>query len=172
MSEESKTRQKVKKALKFFMILSVLAWPITLYLAYNHFNPTGSKVCNFNDYVSCDVVNLSPQSEIFGLPVSVLGFLTYLTLFLLAFGVYQGWNFKKVHKSLREGNVLKIITAITTIGLLFSLYLTYVELFILKALCPFCITQQVIILIMFFTMLYIHSAISDNKKKNEVCEFC
>src|SRR5690242_12514150 len=46
--------------------------------------------CNINDTLNCDVVNSSPWSELLGVPVSHLGLLFYLGIFLLALLAWRG----------------------------------------------------------------------------------
>jgi uncharacterized membrane protein len=139
----SKNEKQVKKLLKWFLRLNVLAIAVTTYLTYLHFKPSASTICKINEYFDCDIVNKSIYSELFGIPVSILGLLTYVLLFIVGWGLLKNkWKSKKTQRQLYWG-----IFGLTAFGTLFSGYLTYIELFVLQAVCIFCLSQQIIILI-------------------------
>lgn len=123
---------------KALLVLSALGIVVTGYLIHQHYAPIDTSFCNFNDYVSCDIVNKSEYSTLFGIPVSILGLLTYLYLFIFAI------------ISLKNSSLAKKLlfpTLVFTLGGLgFSLYLTYLEFFVLYAVCIFCLSQQLLII--------------------------
>ncbi len=93
----------------------------------------------------CSVVNHSVYSEVRGIPVSVIGIVGYgaiLAVLLLE------------HSSdfLRD-NAVMLVFGLALAGFVFTLYLIYVELALIRALCPFCITSQVSITILFILSL-------------------
>ena len=57
---------------KVIIVLSLLGLVIMTYLTYIHFAKAKS-FCDLSETVSCDVVTTSIYSEIFGIPVSILG---------------------------------------------------------------------------------------------------
>lgn len=122
------------------MALAFAGMLVTAYLTYQHYADPGGAFCNVNQYVSCDIVNQSVYAEIFGIPVAILGFLAYATILVMAIGAWKGWH---------PQSIIRFGTFFTGLGFLFSLYLTYIEFFVLRALCIFCLTQQIIILIIF-----------------------
>ncbi len=88
----------------------------------------------------CFSVNTSKYSEIAGIPVAILGAIAYLCLFLLL--AYEDQNdFLKSNSSL-------FIFGITLAGTLFSAYLTYIEFFVLRQICPFCLVSATIMSIL------------------------
>lgn len=140
----------------FFLALAGML--VTAYLIYQHFSDPGESFCNVSDFVSCDVVNKSIYSEVFGIPVSVLGFLAYAFFFILSFQKFTpGSNEVAANQSGRPKGATPLILKIGILaslgGVLFSLYLTYVEFFVLYAVCIFCITQQILIFLIFLTFL-------------------
>lgn len=83
---------------------------------------------------SCDLVNASPYSELFGIPVALLGLVTYLTL--AALGLYW-W---------RRGPAVPAwvplaVAGITAGGWVYSAYLTWIEARVLRAYCLWCLTS-------------------------------
>lgn len=169
----SPTQRKVKKRLKWFMALNFLAILDTIYLTYMHFKPSASEWCKLSDYLDCDIVNKSIYAELFDIPVAILGLLTYLLLFGLAWIIFKNIRLTQYAKFLRPINLLWFMFVVVAGGVLFSGYLTYVELFVLHAVCVFCMAQQVIIIIDLFILLGILSLIDKGKKENpDQCEFC
>lgn len=130
---------------------------VTAYLIYQHYKDPGGAFCNVNDYVSCDIVNKSIYSEIFGIPVAALGFVSYGVLFILSIRLSRG-EAKQLMRQQGASLTRRLVdfaTLFSGAGLLFSLYLTYIEFFVLQALCILCITQQILILFIFLIYLYI-----------------
>lgn len=128
-------------------ILNAIAIPATAFLVYLHYQPEASTVCNLGAALNCDIVNKSIYAEIFGIPVAILGLITYLILLFFSIrGFFR--NQKKL---------IPYLTLFTLGGVVFSLYLTYIEAFVLKTYCVFCVTQQIIILIQLgvFTHLWL-----------------
>lgn len=166
-------QQKVRKILKWFIRLNFLAILITLYLTYMHYKPEASEICTLGDTFNCDIVNKSSYAELFGVPVAILGFIAYLFLFGSAIALARDIKFYKYLKFLRPIRLMWLMFAVTAVGVLFSGYLTYIELFVLEALCLFCVAQQIIIIVDLFMMLSVLSTIDQGKKDNpNICEFC
>ncbi len=46
-----------------------------------------------------------------------------------------------------------LLFGITLVGVLYSAYLTYVELAILHAVCPYCVVSAIVMVILFVAML-------------------
>jgi len=89
----------------------------------------------------CSIVNASGYSSVRGIPVAVFGVIGYLAILALFYlesipGFFQ-----------TNGSMLQF--AVTLTGFLFTVWLVYVEVALLKAYCPFCITSQVAMTIIF-----------------------
>jgi uncharacterized membrane protein len=89
----------------------------------------------------CDVVNTSPYSEIAGIPMALLGASAYIALVILL--IVEG------RRGFWKNNSLLIFFGITLIGLLYSAYLTYIEVAVIHAICPFCVLSAVAMLVLF-----------------------
>lgn len=135
----------LKKYTKWLALLSFLGAAVSLYLTYLHFSPEASAICQLGAAFDCDKVNNSAYSEIFSIPVAILGAGYYIGMFVfsLLFS-YKTKLFAKVDLK----NLFRGILLITLIGIAFTLYLTYQEAFTIKSYCIFCVIQQIIILIM------------------------
>ena len=89
----------------------------------------------------CSVVNASKYSEVNGIPVAVVGAIGYSALLgILWFERKPGFF---------NDNGSMIFFGISLIGFFFTLWLVYVEIALLKAYCPFCITSQITMTLIF-----------------------
>jgi uncharacterized membrane protein len=89
----------------------------------------------------CHNVNFSPYSEINGIPISVFGICAYLAVLCIL--VLEG----RV-KIAKENGPLAIF-GIGLGGVAFSAYLTYLELYVIRAICPFCVVSAIAITLIF-----------------------
>jgi uncharacterized membrane protein len=113
------------------VVLGVLAAAgllISAYLTWVHFARV-APVC-VGGSGACETVQSSRYAEVLGVPVSVLGLVGYASLLFSAtlkgeVGVYLGF-----------------LTAL--IGALFSAYLTYLEVFVIHAVCQWCVASAAI----------------------------
>lgn len=105
------------------------------YLTYIHFANTQS-FCDISETVSCDVVTTSIYSEIFGLPISIMGLGYFGFTFLLS--IFH-----------RKKAFYQVIFFLTLFVLIPSLYFTALEAFVIKAFCILCETSKALM----FTIL-------------------
>ncbi len=89
----------------------------------------------------CSIVNASAYSEVNGIPVAVIGVLGYL-------GILAVLYFENRLSFLQENGGM-VLFALTLTGFLFTLWLIFVEVALIKALCPFCLTSQISMTIIF-----------------------
>ncbi|HEX5839696.1 MAG TPA: vitamin K epoxide reductase family protein [Anaerolineales bacterium] len=89
----------------------------------------------------CSEVNASRYSEINGIPVAVLGVVGYAAILALLF-LEQRTGFIQENGSM-------IFFGISLIGFLFTLYLIYLEIALIKAYCPFCLASQAVMIVIF-----------------------
>jgi uncharacterized membrane protein len=89
----------------------------------------------------CSTVNASRYSEVNGIPVALIGVLGYLAI--LAAHYFENRN------RFFEQNSALMIFGMALTGFLFTIWLIYVEVAILQALCPFCVTSQTAMTIIF-----------------------
>lgn len=85
----------------------------------------------------CATVQNSPFAVLFGIPVAYLGVLAYLALFTLLL------------VSLSRTQVFGVpvrlaLLAVSSVGVLFSLYLTYLQLAVIHAVCFWCVVSALI----------------------------
>lgn len=129
-----------RRLLQAIFLLALLGILVSAYAAYQHYRPAGTSFCNINSAVSCDIVNKSRYSEIAGVPVAVIGILGYALLAAIALALWKG--------AMGRGGIV-LLALMASGALVFSLYLTFIEFFRLGALCPLCITSQILIAFIF-----------------------
>jgi len=120
------------------MIVAALALAgifISLYLTLYKLGVIGELSCSIG---SCETVNTSKWSRFLGLPVAGWGLLFYLEVFLIAvLGTLP--RFEDVPAI----SLLLVFEA--AIGVLFSAWLTYLELAVIHAICIWCVTSACIV---------------------------
>ncbi len=126
-------KETLLKAVIAFGFIGLIA---ATYTSYAHFDASAYDVCSFGESFSCDIVNQSEYAKVAGIPVAFLGFGAYI--FYLVFGFY---SLKKHNDTL-----LMLASAGAVAGLMFSLYLTGIEAFVLYTWCLFCIISQLAML--------------------------
>jgi uncharacterized membrane protein len=120
------------------MIVAALALAgifISLYLTLYKLGFIGELSCSIG---SCETVNTSKWSQFLGLPVAAWGLLFYLDVFLIALlGTMPRFE--------NEPTISLILTAEAAVGVLFSAWLTYLELGVIHAICIWCVTSACIV---------------------------
>jgi uncharacterized membrane protein len=84
----------------------------------------------------CETVQTSAYSTLFGIPVALLGLITYVLILMTL--------------RRRDDNALLVGYVLTLIAFGFSLYLTYREVFTIHAICSWCVSSAIV-----FTLLAI-----------------
>ena len=86
----------------------------------------------------CNSVQSSPYAKLFGfLPVGVLGLVGYVA-------IIAAWAWGRWGKGILALYAPALLLAMALFGVLFSLYLTYVELAVILAVCIWCLTSAVL----------------------------
>lgn len=120
-----------KRAENLLFAFLVFGLAAASYGLAHHLAPNGGGACNINATISCDLVNRGPYSEIFGFPVSAIGIIGYLMI-----GIVAGFFLKE-----KDPLYGKLLLALCYGGVAFSLYLTYLEAFVIHGWCPICLTS-------------------------------
>lgn len=91
---------------------------------------------------NCEAVQSSIYSVLLGVPISIWGLLGYFAL--LAVYLVKRSNWRNLGGLARQGFFL-----ITLIGVMYSVYLTYLELFVIREICPWCVASAVVMTVLF-----------------------
>lgn len=115
-------------------------WPLTLglalagflvaaYLTVEHYTAATTLACPARGILNCEKVTTSVHSRVLGIPVALLGLGFFAAM--LALTTPAAWRS-------RAGAVRTARLAGASVGVLFVLYLVYVELFVVDAICLWC----------------------------------
>jgi uncharacterized membrane protein len=112
-----------------------IALDLTLY----HVGIIGQLACSVG---SCEKVQLSRWANFLGVPVAAWGLATYLALLVLALaGLQPRWSDSR--------GISWLLVALSGWSVAFSAWLTYLELWVIHAICIWCVTSAVLMLLTF-----------------------
>ncbi|MGH8102894.1 MAG: vitamin K epoxide reductase family protein [bacterium] len=114
------------------------------YLTYAHSSQT-TLACAGGRH-GCDIVNSSPYATVGGVYVGALGLAGYVALLVMT--LVETHSKASLQETLRA-----LFFGAALIGFLYSLYLTAIELFVLRAICQWCVASAVIMTALFFISL-------------------
>ena len=89
----------------------------------------------------CSYVNSSRYSEIAGFPVAGIGVIGFLALIVVMLLELRSAFFTE------NGPLLEF--GMSLVGVLYSAFLTYLEAYVIRYWCPFCVTSAIAILLVF-----------------------
>ncbi len=117
---------------RLIFIFSLIGFAVTAFLAYEY-SLTGSIICPITGS-GCDAVRKSIYSKLFGINLPYFGLVFYLTVSVLSVLLTQSFN-KLINK-------FRLFVSFS--GFVFGAYLTFLEAFIIKAYCIWCLASFVI----------------------------
>ncbi|MEI6581894.1 MAG: vitamin K epoxide reductase family protein [bacterium] len=104
-------------------------------------NPVAVLSCDLNPVVSCGSVIQSKQAEAFGFANPLIGLIGFAVIITIGMGILAGAKYKRwFWLGLESGTIL---------GILFSHWLVYQSIFVIQALCPFCIVVWSVVIALF-----------------------
>ncbi len=114
-------------------VLSLAGVIVSAVSLERHYAKSVTAFCDFSQKFSCDIVNRSEYSTVEGIPVAGIGVAGYGLLFVLA-------TFWKSHAETPNR-----LLAAAVGGLVFALYLTYIEAYELMTWCILCLVSLLLI---------------------------
>lgn len=115
--------------------LAALGVAVSAYLTYVHYRGALALCAGAG---GCETVQASRYATMFGVPIALLGLGLYLGILALAL-----W--RALAGPAAPGAVLLGLFGLALAGTLFSAYLTYLELFVIHAICPWCVSSAAIV---------------------------
>lgn len=123
-------------------LLALVGAFVALYLTLYKIGVIGTLSCNIG---SCESVNTSRWATFLGLPVAAWGLGTYILILVLTLAGMQGVATRQTAWA---------TAGITAWGVLFSAWLTYLELFVIHAICMWCVISATLMLLLFLTSTF------------------
>lgn len=121
-------------------IIALLGALDSTYLLLEKLGYIGALACGITH--GCERVNTSTYATFLGVPVSAIGLAGYVVILTVALiGAGPRWAGDPAPD--------KLLAGLAGLGLVFSLYLTYAELFVIRAVCQWCVFSQLAILTIF-----------------------
>jgi uncharacterized membrane protein len=125
-------------------LLALAGLGVSGYLTWTHVTNRAIACGGSQD---CDIVQQSAYSAVLGIPVALLGMLAYVTLLALLFlrgRPPEAW----------DAYIPLAVFGISLIGVLYSAYLTYLEIYVIYAICRWCVSSAIIITAIFLLSLF------------------
>jgi len=127
-----------KRLTQITIALSILGLLVSIYMTVYKITANDNMCLGSGD---CSTVNASRYSEVNGIPVALIGVIGYVSIL----GIH--WLERKNVFFKQNGSMM--FFGISLIGFFFTLWLIYVEIALIKALCPFCLASQATMTIIF-----------------------
>ena len=125
------------------LVVALIGLALSAYLTIAHFTSPAVLACPEGTTINCAKVPSSPWSEIFGVPVAVLGLAYFLAMSVLL--VPAAWRWQAL-------DPVRLAGAVAGVGMV--LYLIWIELFRVNALCLWCTGVHVCTLALLATVLW------------------
>jgi uncharacterized membrane protein len=117
-------------------VLSIIGLGVSIYLTYVEVTHTRALCGPVGD---CNTVQSSPYAKLFGiLPIGLLGAIGYIAILIT-------WLWRRFRADSLSKIAGPVMYAMALFGTLFSIYLTYLELFVIHAVCIWCLSSAAII---------------------------
>jgi uncharacterized membrane protein len=135
------TKRKISSLTKVqwgMILLAIAGLGVSAYLMWGYTVEGAELACGGSS--GCEEVKQSAYASILGVPLPVLGLVSYTVLLILVF--LQNLITLK-NRQLAAYTALAIF-GISLMGVLYSAYLTYLEFFVIYAICRWCVASAVI----------------------------
>lgn len=122
------------------LLLSLVGLGLSIYLTVAHYTTPTLLACPETGLINCAKVTTSSYSEILGIPVALLGLLYFVAMVPLQLPAV--WRLPWPWLS-------RLRLALATTGIVMILWLIYVELYRLDAICLYCTAVHITTLLLF-----------------------
>jgi len=120
-------------------IISLIGLGAAIYLTYVEFTHVSALCGPVGD---CNAVQGSPYAKLFGLiPIGLVGAIGYI-------GILFAWIWRRFRTDTLARIAGPAMFGMALFGTLFSIYLTYLELYVIHAVCIWCLSSALIITVL------------------------
>jgi len=107
-------------------------------------NPDAKLSCSVNVIINCATVAAHPTATMFGFPNSFIGLMTEPIVITVAIAGLAGIKFPR--------RFMFTAQIFYTLGLIFALYLLSISMFVIGALCPWCLLVTLTTILVWFAI--------------------
>ena len=125
------------------LLLTLAGLGVSFYLMWGYTVPDATLACGSSH--GCETVKNSVYANLMGIPLPTLGLVSYLSLLVLLLVENQ----PAVRNRDWSAFIALAIFGLSLIGVLYSAYLTYLELFVINAICRWCVASALIMVAIF-----------------------
>ena len=125
-------------------LLALIGLFVALYLWLHALGYGGPLKCGTG---GCDTVQASQYAVLLGIPVAFYGVVGYLGVLIVSLIALRP-------AALQDRRWTVLLVMLSTVGFLFTVYLTYLELFVIHAICRWCVGSAVIITAIWIVSLF------------------
>ena len=125
-------------------LLALVGLFVALYLWLHALGFGGAIKCGASG--GCETVQTSQWAVFLGFPVAIYGVAGYLAVLVVALLALRP-------AALAERKWIVVLAGLATAGLLFTAYLTYLELFVIHAICRWCVASAIVITLIWIIAL-------------------
>lgn len=136
---------KIKIIAIAFIILSAIGFLDATYLTIEHYSGNVPPCA----IAGCEIVLKSGQSAIVGIPVALLGSIYYLIILILSIMFLESGKI----------SILRFVSFFTIIGIIASAYFVYLQLFVIKQICQYCMISAGTSTVLFGMGVYVRKRI-------------
>lgn len=138
---ESTNNSTIFSARNLSFVVLIFAIAVSGYLSYLKLVPSASAVCVPGEIFDCGTVLNSVYSEIMGIPIAWLGL--GVNLLVLALLILE------TRVSFFAQYSIPLIFGVLLFAFLFSVYLVYVQAVLITKYCPWCLSHEALVTIVF-----------------------
>jgi uncharacterized membrane protein len=120
------------------LILAFFGVADSAYLTMNELSGT-PLLCDIENFSGCNIVAASQYSHIFGIPLAEFGVLFYSVIFVLA----------ALEIVIFDQLLRRALQAISFVGVLASLYFTFIQAFVIGSFCIYCLASALFTVLIF-----------------------
>lgn len=132
-----------------FIVASFLGFLDASYLSIKEFF-----VSPINCFIvkGCDIVANSSYARLFGtVPLAFFGVIFYLAVFFVSVRYLE----------MQKAHLFKTVFLFSCVGVLFDIYLLYIQIFVLRAFCIYCLTSAALSISIFVVSLFAYEELKD-----------
>lgn len=142
---------------RVIILIALLGIVLTLFLWSIHFKGTQNVdpfiPCTPNG--GCEEVLTSKYSKMFGVPVAIFGLFYYLYILLISFQ----------REFIKHTLLNNLLTTGIIWGFIYTIYLRYLDIFVIRSICIWCLISAGLIVLLGIVRLYEYKTLKPKSKK-------